>query len=90
MKWRDLTGPEKKRLFEHIDIPTLFPSLENQQNIQKLWNEFIALVNCLSVSTEQGLVKCSPQDFDKKAKKWAKDFISIYQCKDVTPYMHCL
>jgi len=26
MKWRDLTGPEKKRLFEQIDIPRLFPS----------------------------------------------------------------
>ena len=90
MKWRDLTGPEKKRLFEHIDIPTLFPSLENSQKIQKLWNEFIALVNHLSVSTEQSLDKWSPQDFDKKAKQWVTDFASTYQCKDVTPYMHCL
>ena len=41
MKWRDLTGPEKKRLFEHIDIPALFPSLENSQKIQKLWIELL-------------------------------------------------
>ena len=90
MKWRDLTAPEKKRLFEHINIPTLFPSLENREKIQKLWNEFITLINCLSVSTEQNQDKCSPQAFDKKAKTWVTDFISIYQSKDVTPYMHCL
>ena len=47
LKWRDLTGPEKKRLFDHIDIPALFPSLENSQKIQKLWNEFITLGKCL-------------------------------------------
>ena len=88
MKWRDLTGPEKKRLFEHIDIPALFPSLENSQKIQKLWNEFVTLVKCLSVSTKESQ---SPQDFDKKAKQWVNDFRSVYQCKDVTPYyMHCL
>ena len=52
LKWRDLTGLEKMRLFEHIDIPALFLSLENNQKIQKLWNEFITLVKC-HVSTEQ-------------------------------------
>ena len=40
MKWRDLMGPEKKRLFEHINIPTLIPSLKNREKIQKLWNKF--------------------------------------------------
>ena len=34
MKWRDLTGLEKKRLFEHINIPTLFPSLENRKKFK--------------------------------------------------------
>ena len=69
MKWRDLTGPEKKRVFEHMDILTLFPSLENKQKIQKLWNEFITLVNSLSVTTQQSPDGCSPQEFDKKAKQ---------------------
>ena len=32
--WRDLTGPEKHRLFEHIDIVKLFPSLPRKQEIQ--------------------------------------------------------
>ena len=71
MKWRDLTGPEKKRLFKHMDIPTLFPSLENTQKIQQLWNDFITLVNCLSVSTEQSPDKWSPHIFDKQ---WVTDF----------------
>ena len=60
MKWQDLTGPEKKRLFKNMDIPTLFPSLENTQKIQQLWNDFITLVNCLSVSTEQSPDKWNP------------------------------
>ena len=30
------------------------------------------------------------QNFDKRAKQWVTDFISVYQCKDVTPYTHCL
>lgn len=39
MKWRDLTCPEKKHLFEKINILNLFPSLEKGQAIQTLWND---------------------------------------------------
>ena len=30
LKWRDLTGPEKKRLLERIDIPTLFHRIQEK------------------------------------------------------------
>ena len=86
LKWRDLTGPKKKRLFGLIEIPSLFPSLANSETLQVLWSDFIGLVNQLSTSSTQ----CSPIEFDNQAKQWVNHFTSIYQCKDVTPYMHCL
>lgn len=78
MKWQDLTSTEKKRLFEHMDIPTLFPSLENRQKIQKLWNEFITIVNSLLVSIQQ-----SPDKYSLIRRP--NNGLSVYQCKDVTP-----
>ena len=44
LKYRDLTGPEKIRLFENIDIPKLFPILTNNNGVQKLWKDFYSLV----------------------------------------------
>ena len=32
--WRDLTGPEKTRLFKNIDIPSLFPMHEKNTQVQ--------------------------------------------------------
>ena len=92
LKWRDLTGPKKKRLFEHIDVPKLFPSLKNNEAIQKLWKDFAVLTEHLALSEEQLSTdqRWSPAKFDEKAKKGVKDFADIYQIKDVTPYMHCL
>ncbi len=37
LTWRELTGPEKVRLFQNINIPTLFPSLEHKDELQTLW-----------------------------------------------------
>ena len=36
LKWRDLTGPKKLKLFKSIKIPDLFPSLTNARDIQTL------------------------------------------------------
>ena len=41
IKWRDLVGPEKIRLFKNINIPTLFPALEKSIQLQKLWTTFL-------------------------------------------------
>ena len=40
LKWRDLTEPEKLKLFKSIKIPELFPSLRNARKVQKLWDNF--------------------------------------------------
>lgn len=82
MTWRDLTGPEKVRLFHHIDIPTLFPNLQDKNQLQVLWRDFFALIETL------GQRHCSSEEFGHRAKSWVKLFNSLYQTKDVTPYMH--
>ena len=40
LQFRDLTGPEKIRLFKNIDIPKLFPELCSKSELQKLWKDF--------------------------------------------------
>ena len=41
LKYRDLTGPEKHRLFRKMNISTLFPSIPKASDIQELWSSFI-------------------------------------------------
>ena len=40
IKYRDLTGPEKVRLFACINIPSTFPELHNKDKLQNLWKNF--------------------------------------------------
>ena len=82
MTWRDLTGPEKIRLFRHIDIPAAFPDLQSKEKLQKLWKDFFNLM--VSVGSRS----CDATDFEQSIKAWVKLFTSVYQTKDVTPYMH--
>ena len=53
LKWRDLTGPEKKRLFQKIDISRLFPLLARKEDLLKLWNDFTALVDLRTFSVNR-------------------------------------
>ena len=79
-----MTGPEKTRLFSNIDIPNLFPTHKKKAEVQLLWTNFFIIINSLSKKN------CDPVEFDQQAKEWVNLFTSIYQKKDVTPYMHCL
>ena len=83
IKWRDLTGPEKHRLFKNMNITNLF-HLSNGEEIQALWTDFYKLMKRLSK------VESDPDDFERDAKDWVDKFSTIYQKKDVTPYMHAL
>ena len=82
VKWRYLTGPEKTKLFKNINIVTLFPALQTKAELQELWSEFFRLVNML------GKNECDATAFDLRAKTWVRLFTTVYQSKDVTPYMH--
>ena len=84
LNWRDLTGPEKIRLFNSMDILTVFPSLPHKNEIQHLRSIIIHLINSLKGPD------CDADDLQSEAKQWVRHFCSIYQTKHVTPYMHAL
>ena len=81
--YRDLTGPEKHRLFKKIDIPHLFPDFQKKVELQDVWSSFYDLINKLANADSSDAVT-----FDTSVKSWVRDFLTIYQTKDVTPYIH--
>lgn len=84
MKWRDLVGPEKLKLFSKINLPELYPDLPNVEKIQKIWKDFLSIYNLLrSLNTDS-------QEVKEEATKWITLFLEVYQTKHVTPYMHTL
>ena len=48
LKYRDLTGPGKVRLFTRINIPVLFPRLPKRDQPQNLWYTFVKLMSKIS------------------------------------------
>ena len=88
LKWRDLTGPEKLRLFKAIKIVELFPKLKNASKIQQLWNDFKTIYDTLW--SDKNMNEMEIKDFTKRATDWMSLFTSVYQTKNVTPYMHVL
>ena len=44
LKYQDLTGPEKIRLFTKISIPSLFPLLPKKDQLQNVWCMFFELM----------------------------------------------
>ena len=87
LKWRDLTGPEKLKLFNTIDISTLFTNLTNPKDTQKLWVDFISIYNTLCL---ESITKDQIKMFKIAVENWLKLFIKLYQTKNVTPYIHIL
>lgn len=84
LQWRDLTGPEKIRLFKNINIPSLFPALPNAAIMQDIWMEFWRLFNTLGESD------VNHTELKEDCKKWVKLFLRVYQTTNVTPYIHSL
>ena len=89
LKWRSLTGPEKLTLFSNINISTVFPDLPHNQEVQKLWEDFIVIHKLFS-SKPTELTPESITRFETLSKAFVGDFIKIYPAKHVTPYMHCM
>lgn len=81
LEHRDLTGPEKNRLFQAIKIPVLFPNLPKNEDIQRLWMSFYHLINQLKTDCDGDTIK-------EDSQNWVRLFCSVYQTKHVTPYIH--
>ena len=86
LEYRDLTGPEKVKLFQNIQISSLSPNSGNQDKIQKILDHFWSITQDLKHDFKPEDVGC----FKDKVTSWLEKFLAVYQTKDVTPYMHAL
>ena len=86
-KWQDLMGPEKLVFFGKVDLPAIMPQVPNIERIQALWQDFMHLHNTLQ---RKKFTPAEADCFGESAKKWVKDFTSLYQTSHVTPYIHVL
>lgn len=89
LKWRTLTGPEKLIVFANIDIPELFPDLENKHQVQSLWSDLLEINKLLSARPGE-VTTSHVKLFETKSKAFVDAFVDVYPAKHVTPYMHCM
>jgi hypothetical protein len=82
IQWCDLTGLEKLRIFKAINISELFLDLPNSTIVSKLWKNFLV------ISQQMTNQNTRPEDFKTNTQSWVALYLSIYQAKNVTPYMH--
>ena len=80
-------GPEKLKLFSIIKIKTLAPKMKNAHQIQKIWDDFMDIVNILS---KNEFLTAELENLRLRINNWITHFLSIYQTRDTTPYIHLL
>ena len=87
LEYRDLTGPEKLKVIQNIDIPALSPKLDNSKDLQQIWCDFMEIIGDLNLDyTSEDTI----MQLKAKIVAWYNAFLQAYQTKDVTPYMHAL
>ena len=87
LKWRDLNGPEKYRLFSKVNLVLLFPTVPKIGIIQELWVDFMKLNDIIrSDSPSDPEITALKED----ARTWLGQFLKVYQTKNVTPYIHTM
>ena len=86
LKWRDLTGPEKQKLFRNIDLTQILPGHQKCDQISQLWKQFLTITNMLSSTSPQQ----SKEEIQEASKSFLEQFLKLYHTKHVTPYMHAL
>ena len=89
LKCRSLTGPEKLKVFENINIQMLLPLVNSEHcsRIQHLWSELYALNKILSKPAKE-LPETAINKYEDRARQWGKVFVGVYQSDRVTPYIH--
>ena len=87
LEYRDLTGPEKLKLFKNVDFELFFPDDNEKEKLRVLWLLFMEIVDDLKLDykTDQAIT-----NLKDKMTKWFGIFLTLYQAKDVTPYMHAM
>ena len=88
LKYRDFTGPEKKKILTNIKISHFITPKARAQNLQKVWDQFLLLMNKMQSLNKNDSV--SLDCFQTSAKEWVTEYVKLHQSKDATPYMHIL
>ncbi|XP_060083702.1 uncharacterized protein LOC132562943 [Ylistrum balloti] len=84
LEYRDLTGPEKQILMTKFQASDLLPNSERANQIQELWDAF-SDINMILKSLSP-----NPDEVQRKAENWCRMYVSLYQSRDITPYIHAL
>ena len=89
LKCRSLTGPEKLKVFDSIDIKSLLPTISDDTStrIQHLWTELLELNKLICLPSSK-LTSPTIQRYEERARQWGRDFIDVYHTDKVTPYIH--
>jgi len=88
LKWRDLTGTEKLKLFKKIKITNLFPDYPNGEKVQGIWTRFHNIYNLLRDKSNKD--STAIKEFKLETNQRLKEFLEVYQTKQATPYVHLL
>ena len=83
--YRTLTGPEKLLVFKTISVKDLLPGFKDAALLQSIFTRFLDLYFRMKETFSSNEIA---DTFQEEVKEWIRDFLKIYQTKDVTPYMH--
>ena len=86
LEYRDLTGPEKVKVFQNIKIASLLPNSKFKGQIQEIWDGYWDITTKLKNDFNAEEVK----QFETTITSWLQKFLTVYEAKAVTPYMHAL
>ena len=82
LTWRDLSGPEKTRLFEKFNLSEIIPDHEKFDSVVAIWTEFYELLQLVKA------VQIDPVELKMRASEWLELYLTVYARTTVTPYMH--
>ena len=65
LEYRDLTGPDKLKLFQNINIPMLLPQCSQNKDIQVIWTKFMDIIGDLKLdfTSEDSIVELSARSY---------------------------
>lgn len=82
LRLRDLSGPEKIKLFENFNLKEYVPGFESGELVNKIWKDFYSVYRSVKENDLRSAdVKC-------RTREWLKLFLSKYSHSDISPYMH--
>ena len=91
LKCRSLTGLEKLKVFQNINIHSLLPSVNSAEcdRIQHLWSKLHS-PNTIFSKPASEFPAAAIRTYEQRARQWGRDFVDMFQSDRVTPYIHCM